>query len=403
MLLGCSEVAEVLRPGGEGGGASGGASAGGSGGTGNASGVDSAAGAAGDAPEEGARLDAGNAHTCAVLGGALYCWGNNARGQLGVGDAVSRSAPVRVGADRDWTDVVAAAEHSCALKTDGSPWCFGADDSGQLGFTSSTDVLAPTRVTLPGPAAAISAEVAFTLVLLRDGSIYAWGANLEGQLGQGDTYPGADQTLPVRVGAENDWIAIDAGQGHACGIRAPGAVYCWGRNSQGQLGQGAASPAELRAPTRVGTFDDARAISAGQGHSCALLESGELWCWGVNTGGGLGTDDLGDRLSPTQIGGGGFAQVSLDTFHTCAVARDEGLWCWGRNVEGQLGFGDTTNRNTPERTPASPFRAVSAGRFHTCALRDDDSLWCTGANESGQLGTGDTERRSAFTRVVDPR
>jgi alpha-tubulin suppressor-like RCC1 family protein len=348
------------------------------------------------------QVDAGDNHTCAVFYGALYCWGQNQRGQLGLGDSSNRDRPERVGARSDWAEVTTAAEHSCALAQDGSVWCFGANDRGQLSGSGVNDVLVPRRVALEAAALQVSAESDFSCARLDSGALYCWGENTEGQLGQDDTYPGADEFSPLRVADFDDWTYIDAGQGHACGLRAPGSLWCWGRNSDVQLGTGPDTPVQFRFPEPVGSETDFALVQAGQMQSCAIREAGELSCWGRNDFGNLGTGDLDPRLVPTTIGTGGYAQMSLDTFHACAVDRSGTLACWGRNVEGQLGLGDNEDRVSPSPVPGSGWVQVAVGRFHTCAVRSDDSIWCTGENDSGRLGVSDLERRNAFTRVLGP-
>src|SRR5690606_17491174 len=263
VALHCSEVAEVLTPpaaGGNGGSAStldvtsgggtastGGAStltssvtaAGGSGGSGGSGGTSSGGGAGGADPGNGeVMVDAGIDHSCAVLQGALYCWGDNQRGRLGLGDTRGRSSPARVGSLSSWVQVATGGDHSCARRDDGTVWCFGANDVGQLGSPGVNDVLSPLAVTLPGAASHITAEADFTCAVLADGSLHCWGKNTEGMLGQDDTYPGDPAFSPLRVGMSRDWTEVDAGQGHACGLRLPGSLWCWGRNTDDQLGLG---------------------------------------------------------------------------------------------------------------------------------------------------------------------
>lgn len=420
---GCGEVVEVLGPvrsGGEGGGAAVAAGAAGeagdtvvgaggqagetSGSGGDAGATNGGAPATGGVPSrpERVRLDSGSYHSCVVLDGALFCWGQNQRGRLGVGDTENRVRPARVGTDSDWSDVTAGNEHSCALKTDGSVHCFGTNDHGQVGVAGVNDVLSPLRVELPRPALLLSAEEHFTCALLDDGSLYCWGANIEGQLGQNDQYPGDDSPSPLRVTEFNDYLAVDVGQGHACALRAPGTPYCWGRNTASELGLGAGAPQQTRVPGLVVDATDFTAIAAGQNHSCAIRGLGELACWGGNNHGNLGTGDRDQRDVPTTIIPDGVAAVSLDTFHTCALAADQSLSCWGRNAEGQLGTGDIDDRSTPAGVAGLRFEQVAAGRFFTCAVDTEHAVLCTGANESGQLGFGDTERRSAFEPLAYP-
>src|SRR5690606_15802606 len=248
--------------------------------------------------------------------------------------------PARVGSLDLWVEVAAGSEHSCARRAAGEVFCFGANDAGQLGSPGVNDVLGPISVALPAPALVITTESRFSCAVLDAGSLYCWGENTEGMLGQDDSYPGQDAFSPQRVGEHNDFTSADAGQGHACAIRRPGQLWCWGRNSDHQLGLGDQAAAQFRVAQRVGDQTDWIGVSAGQGHSCGLSADGALWCWGDNEFGNLGTGDREPRSVPVEIAAGNYVEVSVDTFHGCALDASGGLWCWGRNVEGQLGLGD---------------------------------------------------------------
>jgi alpha-tubulin suppressor-like RCC1 family protein len=404
-LCGCSEVAEVLSAGGAAGGESG---AGGGGGAGGSAG---SSGAGGDQPEDpalGVVVDSGDSHTCAARFGVLYCWGANADGRLGLGDDTDRSAPARVGADADWTAVATGVAHTCALKQDGSVWCFGANTFGQLGQGTQASSAVPLPVVLPGKAVLLSSEANTACVVLEDGALYCWGRNFEGNIGLGDVHPGVDQALPIRSGTTSDWSAIGTGDGHTCGVRAPGALFCWGRNSTSNLGLGQTVDVQLRSATRVGTDEDWSIVASGQDSSCAIRTAGSLFCWGGNGSGNLGLGDRELRQAPAVLAapraGGGWAAVSLDTFHACAVSLAGDLYCWGRNIEGQLGTGDLDDRLEPTLIGQGDARYVSAvvGRFSTCAVTTDSHIACSGENASGQLGTGDNTRRNAFAEVPFP-
>jgi alpha-tubulin suppressor-like RCC1 family protein len=347
-------------------------------------------------------VDSGVGHSCATLHGVLYCWGDNSRGQLGLGDTTARDRPTRIGVLGDWARVAAGANHSCALRSDGTAHCFGADDIGQLGQAGLGQSLVPLSVALPVAATQIVTESNHVCVIGGDGALVCWGENIEGEIGQADSPPFVSQFAPVSVGTDHDWTAVDTGQGHTCGLRGPGDLYCWGRNTSSQLGLGDGAPEQTRVPTRVGTATYSR-IHAGQNHTCGIRTDGSLECWGDNQFGNLGTGDRVAHSSPIRIGDQqDWLEISLDTFHSCAIDASSHLFCWGRNVEGQLGVGDTDDRLSPTPIPGEGFTQVAVGRFHTCALKSDDSVWCTGANDSSQLGLGDTERRSAFTELSFP-
>lgn len=352
------------------------------------------------APTYGQRIAAANAHTCAVLGeGELWCFGSNEEGQLGRPgpDALE---PEQIEPERMWVEVTGRAGHTCARTIEGELWCWGANDVGQLGQGDMVSRDVPTRVDLPAPIVHVTGGYDHTCAITQQGELWCWGENFEGQLGQDDPVNAPPEPSPLRVGIESDWIDVRAGQGHTCGVRAGGTLFCFGRNTRAELGLGPEAPPQRRVRTQV---DDQRWLTgiAGQSHSCGILMDGRVACWGDNSHGQLGTGDLMSRLTPFTLNGAGNVDADTDTFHTCRIAAGQ-LSCWGRNVEGQLGLNDTADRREPTPVPFDDWVEVGTGRFHTCALRSGGTLWCTGANESGKLGVGDLGRRKEMTKVWPP-
>lgn len=413
-LAGCSNVAEVLTaaPGGGAGGGEPGAGGSGAGGAPTA-GQASSGGARPANVALGVAIDSGDAHTCAARFGVLYCWGANADGRLGLGDDRDRNAPERVGGDADWIGVATGVAHTCALKSDGSVWCFGANNFGQLGQGSFVPSFVPLPVTLPARVRQLSAEANTACAVLESGELHCWGRNWEGNIGLNDEHPGVDRPSPVRSGTDDDWRLTGTGDGHTCGIRAPGLLFGWGRNSSANLGLGQTVDEQRRVATPIGTEQDWLSVVSGQDASCGIRDVGLLFCWGGNSHATLGLGDRDQRLSPTQVmspgGSGAWTDVSLDTFHACGIAGNSELYCWGRNIEGQLGTGDLDDRLVPERVAVGlSYRQAVVGRFSSCAVSAgstpaaDARIFCSGENNAGQLGVGDTTRRNAFTEVTFP-
>ena len=204
----------------------------------------------------------GEAHGCAVTSTRLYCWGNNESGELGVGDTTSREAPTLV--DGSWLGVTAGAHHTCALDDLGRVACWGANERGQLGTNDRDARSVPALVSLPQRATFVTSDFSHTCALLSDATLHCWGKNDEGELGQGDAFPGnqstdADALSPVVV--SGTFRSVDAGQGHTCGIRLDGTLFCWGRNSEHELGE--SDMIQVRSPLQVGTDDDWLGVEAG--------------------------------------------------------------------------------------------------------------------------------------------
>ncbi len=349
----------------------------------------------------------GEEHGCAVVNGRLYCWGGNAFGQLGVGGTEPSNRPRALSVEGSWRGVAAGAFHSCAFDELGRVACWGQNDRGQLGVGDRDARDVPAFVELPGRATLVTTDFSHTCALLTDATLYCWGKNDEGDLGQSDPFPGdqstdADALTPVVV--PGAYRAAEAGQGHTCAIRLDGALLCWGRNTENELGD--IDPIQVRTPTQVGTDTDWLAVEAGQSHTCGLREGFDAYCWGLNNsieaGNGAPLGIAGATLvsTPTPVDTtSSFTELRTDTFHSAAIDRDGALFVWGRNTEGQLGLGDQELRETPVLV-GSGYLGVGVGRFTTCAISEDGSLACAGKNTAGELGVGDTEDRPLLTPVA---
>src|SRR2546425_1928113 len=189
-----------------------------------------------------------------------------------------------------------------------------------------------------------------------------------------------------------------------CALFGDGTAQCWGRNDDGQLGDGTFTTSS--AAVGVGGLTGAAAVTGGFYHSCALLGDGTVQCWGRNAEGQLGDgSSIGTRAPTRVIGITGALAVSGGFQHTCALLSDGTVQCWGRNLEGQLGDGTTTSSSTPVRVGGiTGAVAVSAGILHTCALLANGTVKCWGAvgpnNDFGQLGNGATTGSSTPVTVT---
>ncbi len=341
-------------------------------------------------------LTAGDRHACTVRGGPLWCWGANDDGQVGVTDAGLVLSPVQVGSERNWLTVSGGEVHTCGLRQGGSVWCWGGNGAGQLGQGDTSSRHSPSPVSLPAAAVQVQSKSSFSCALLDDASLWCWGTNYEGQLGLADRFPGVDQLSPVRVSSDAGWKTFSTGQGHACGIRLDGSMWCWGRNTEAMSGQKVDGGIQFRAPRRVGPESDWTQVDANQEYTCGLRADGTAWCWGL----------LPERSSlseaPELMLSGSWAMVRTNVFHACALSMSGSGVCWGRNIEGQLGLGDLNARASPTTLAEGPLSEISTGRFASCQRRGNGSIWCTGENSGGQLGLGDTTRRRVWTQLSFP-
>lgn len=332
---------------------------------------------AGNVPLMGkaSKIAVGQNHTCALLDtGFVRCWGQNNYGQLGlnstqnVGDAeaITNFGYVNLGGIA--TSIAAGLNHTCALLDTGNVRCWGFNGYGQLGYGHTQNV---------------------------------------GDDEQAYKYNDVEVGAPVKE--------IVAGGNHTCVLTTTNQVRCWGYNFYGQLGLGTntnlgdALKPSTALPVNLGG-GTAVQLSAGGNHTCALLDNGYLRCWGLNSSGQLGYGPTGNRSTPglDVLTSSKVLQVATGNDHTCALLNTGTIKCWGQGLYGQLGYGNKNNVNSPVNTAAgdvdlsgaTAYR-VSAGMTHTCALLSTGTARCWGRNNFGQLGygnlldIGDTELPSA--------
>lgn len=324
--------------------------------------------------------------------------------------------------------IVAGGNHTCALTGEGRVRCWGANTYGQLGYGNTFNVGdSPTNlpfhagdVPLPplDPVTQLAAGFGHTCALLRSGLVVCWGANYSGQLGYGHTN-GLGDGEPVTsfgyvtLGGLATHIA--AGGDHTCAILQSGALRCWGDNTFGQLGRGNTDnvgddeTVASAGNVSLGAGVVVRDVALGAYHSCAILGTGDLRCWGVNTTGHLGyghTESIGDNESLNELSSisltGAVRKVVAGFYYTCALLMNGTLRCWGDNSSEQLGqyvgghfnerWGDQPNE-LPSSLPhdiaiAASITEVAAGYSHVCAQSADGQLRCWGNAHSGQLGDG---------------
>jgi len=194
---------------------------------------------------------------------------------------------------------------------------------------------------------------------------------------------------------------IGAGDGFTCARKVDGSPFCWGKNDFGQLGDGTLT-ARSRPTPLVGLESGLTGLDVGPKHSCAYYANGNLWCWGFNGQGQLGTGDTNTHMTPVLLSVVQSTNVACGLGHTCAVEGTM-VQCWGTNVIGALGDGTTVDRLTPVQTVglADPV-LLAAGNAHTCAVLTVGGVWCWGWNVYGQLGDGTTTDRPIPAAVTPP-
>ena len=421
-------------------------------------------------------LALGSSHTCARIArpgcSGTFCWGSDERCALGLravtpesdagaADAGSPDASV-CAADagvvtfsgcipygqqstaarlRDFGTVIglsAGASHTCALVDDptrhGTVYCWGHNGYGQVGDGTRQNRAGPTRVSIAERVVQVAAGGYHTCALTARGEVYCWGTNEYGELGADrncgrcPAMEGADQYAyrchpsPVRVEdlPQASQIALNAN--NTCVVTRAGTVICWGYNGEGQLGVfggtdgGVSGPSARRTVSRlINTVQ----VGLGNGYGCALTEGGEVYCWGNNTGCGLGVvTPTGSSYEPVLVRDlANVTQIALGFAHVCALQGGaNAVSCWGYNAQHQLGVPsgmDTAmlcsgsmdrSRQTPIRAMGTgdvgTIRQVAVNGYHTCVLNDRQEVWCWGYGEQGQLG--DNRRTTPAPDIARP-
>ncbi len=336
----------------------------------------------------------GDAHSCAITGsGAAACWGHNFLGQLGNGSSEDRSVPGLVSGLTSGVQAISAGHsHSCAIASNGGARCWGYNLGGQLGDGTNVTRFTPVHVSgLSSGVLAIQTGVLHSCALTTGGAMQCWGNNFLGQLGDGST---TNRFTPVQVTGLAAGVAdLGAGYYHSCALLTSSELRCWGSNYFGQLGIGIELSRQLTPVAVTGLGGTAVSIAIGREHVCAVLSNGQARCWGNNDHGQLGMGTLSpprQRLEPVSVSGlgSGVQEIAAGADHTCARRADGSVRCWGSNSHGQLGNGQSTRHFVPIQVAGLPasIQALAAGGRHSCALASGGDLRCWGDNQSGQLG-----------------
>ncbi len=342
-------------------------------------------------------ISSGGYHTCALLdNNAVKCWGVGGRGQLGQGNTDTLGdepgelgdslKPIDLGSGRTAKDIIAGYYHTCALLDNDAVKCWGYGAFGRLGQGNGKDIgdgkdemgdnLKPIALGSDVKATAISAGNTHTCVLLDNQKVKCWGGGQHGKLGYNSEDPLGDaknemgDNLPiVNLGEELIVVAIGAGASHTCALLDSGAMKCWGYGESGQLGQG-------------------NTKRLGDGKDKDLNQSNK--------------NEMGNKLKVINLGSNVKVKAfALGTGHTCALLTDGTVKCWGGNSHGQLGQGHTRHLGDEagEMDSLKPIdlgkdvkaTAVTAGYLHTCALLDNHKVKCWGSGAGGLLGQGNED------------
>jgi alpha-tubulin suppressor-like RCC1 family protein len=350
------------------------------------------------------QIDGGQNYMCAVLSeGSLYCWGR--LDWMGVGDFEGVWQPTLIADLENVAEVSSGSEFICVRKKDSTVWCLGDGANGRLGNGSDGDSTTPVQVVGINTAIRVVSGFYHACALLSDGTVYCWGKG--GELGVSNF---ANARTPIQVESLTNIIGLAiakaeswGGGGSTCALAQSGQLYCWGENREGALGTDDGNSS--RTPLATITVPNATRIYGNGQHFCVLSDAGAVTCWGANYDGQLGNGRKGEtKIEPAPVSGlGTITALALGDSFTCALDSEGTVSCWGKNVSGQLGRG---YRNVMSSDPGNPLisevisdlngvKVLGVGNRTACAVNHDGVTYCWGDNSEGSIGTGAANTQEA--------
>jgi large repetitive protein len=331
--------------------------------------------------------------------GKLYCWGNDAMGAVGDGAGASNQAiPVHIDPASSYVDVAVGSGYACGVRTSGDLTCWGNNANGQIGDGTTTTRFAPVVVDSGTSFIKIATYASTTCGITSANQLKCWGYRMYGQVGDGGAATGT-QLLPVVVNAGTPYMDVAMGSDHGCAVRTTGQVDCWGRNDNGQIGNG--TMVDAISPSQVSALANIQRVYSGQKYSCAIDSTSKAFCWGDGLNGKLGNlSATGSNVPVAAHPSYSFTALSLGSNTTCGVdLADSTAKCWGYSYYGLLGNGSGGGGSyTPVTTMLpSPVSGLAGNAVSMCGIGNGRG-YCWGYANNAHLGT-DVESRRLWASV----
>ena len=369
------------------------------------------------------QISVGQNHACVLRSNQqVACWGENDYGELGANlnpnNVEFANSPMLVHTSDSDTEplsdvihVSAGADHTCAVRSNGKVYCWGRGASGRLGRGSNTNnkrtpaLVSGTNKNM----VQVSTKSSHTCALKSSGEVYCWGSGEQGQIGNGGN---SVSYTPTRANFSSSVFSsverLSIGVSSSCAIQTSGKTYCWGWSQDGRLGSGSSTvnknrPNLVKGIGNNGNLSEAIDIGSSS-HSCVLIKSGLVACWGKGDNYRLGNDSTSDKDTPAlavrrgreagffSTGLSPNQQISTFTEHACAVKNDGTPLCWGRAGSYLGQSSSTTNQKVPGVVSSlmGVTKEIDVGDGHSCARKNDNTVACWGKGEDGILGNGDS-------------
>lgn len=334
----------------------------------------------------------GETFACArTRAGSVWCWGENAVGQLGTGTTESATRPVQVPGLVGVVEIAAGGFHACARLEGGTVQCWGRADRGQVGHgTAPASVLSPAAVSQLAGVTGLALGFSHSCARLEGGTVQCWGDNTYGEIGQDMVAIPGGVAYPMAVAGATGVVALGSGStaSHTCASRSDGSTVCWGINTELQLGH---TGGTTSTPTLVPDLEDVTNVCAAVNTTSVVLQDGRVVAWGSadNDWAESGLPEFASWQPSFVPGVSGVVQVACGSRHGCTRGAN-GVVCYGNDYHGQLGRNDPplglVAKAANSTSVLNDAVDLAVGGLHTCATTTNGSLYCWGYNDDGLLG-----------------